>query len=224
VAAFSIFLEKGVMNMKIAVFGASGGTGQEFIGQALKNHHNITAIVRNPDALNLQNSRLRKVVGDALRPETLRDVFKGKDAVVSTLGISSFWKSLRPMTFHRQSINNIISEMNRAGVSRLLCMTSTGVIHNPTAPLFYNLLIQPLLKNKYEDMQHMEGEVERSDLTWTILRPFRLTNAARTGIYRIATNGKLDNAGSISRADVADLLLRSLEGDLHIRQTVAVAY
>jgi biliverdin reductase / flavin reductase len=212
------------MKMKIAVFGASGGTGEEFVRQALKTHHEITAIVRNPDALDLQNPRLRKIVGDALRPETFRDALKGQDAVVSTLGISSFRKSMQPMTFYRQSICNIITEMNTKHVCRLLCVTSTGVIHNPTAPLFYNLLIQPLLKNKYEDMQYMEEEVERSGLEWTILRPFRLTNGPRTGVYRIATNGQLDHAGSISRADLADLLLRCLEGSAHLRQTVAVAY
>jgi putative NADH-flavin reductase len=45
--------------MKIAVLGATGGTGIQIIKQALSANHEIIAIVRNPDNLKeIQNSRL----------------------------------------------------------------------------------------------------------------------------------------------------------------------
>jgi len=210
--------------MKIAVFGATGGTGSEFVQQALSDGHDVTAIVRNPDTFSMRHFRLRKVAGDALRPESFAEALKGQDAVVSTLGISSFLQSLRPMTFHRKTIRNLIEQMKASGVGRLLCVTSTGVIHNSTAPLFYNLLIQPLLHNKYEDMRQMEAGVQSSSLKWTIVRPFRLTNSPRRGHYRIATDGRLDNAGTIARADVSDFLLKSLNDGTHVHETVAIAY
>lgn len=164
--------------MKVAVFGATGGTGGEFIKQALNAGHDVTAIVRDPEAFTIKHFRLRAVVGDVIRPDSFAEALEGQDAVVSMVGISSFLKSLRPMTFHRQTIQNIIEQMRATDVRRLLCVTSTGVIHNPTAPLFYNLLIQPLLKHKYEDMRQMEEKVKHSGLDWTIVRPFRLTDAA----------------------------------------------
>lgn len=45
--------------MKIAVLGATGGTGIQIVKQALAAKHDVIAIVRNPDKLKeIQNSRL----------------------------------------------------------------------------------------------------------------------------------------------------------------------
>ncbi len=37
--------------MRITVFGATGGVGQEIVGQALAAGHEVTAVVRDPDRL-----------------------------------------------------------------------------------------------------------------------------------------------------------------------------
>ena len=210
--------------MKIVVFGATGGTGTAFVQQALNDGHEVTAIVRDPASFRMRHTRLHTKSGDALRPDSFAKAFQGQNAIVSTLGISSFLQSLRPMPFHRQSIQNIITHMRAVQLTRLLCVTITGVTKNSTAPWFYNLVIQPMLENKYEDMRQMEAEVRSSGLAWTVLRPFRLTNGRRTGQYRVGSDGSLDNAGTISRADVADLLLKSLNTGTHLHETVAVAY
>ena len=45
--------------MKIAVLGATGGTGIQVVKQALAAQHEVIAIVRNPDNLKkIQNNRL----------------------------------------------------------------------------------------------------------------------------------------------------------------------
>jgi biliverdin reductase/flavin reductase len=210
--------------MKIVVFGATGGTGIELVKQALDKGHEVTAIVRNPEAMKENHVRLRVVSGDAMRPDSFVEAFKNQDAILSAIGISSFWQSLSPMTFHRQTACNIVEKMKLVNVKRLICVTSVGVIDNPTAPLFYNLIIHPLLKHKYEDMRQMETAVRESDLQWTIVRPFRLTNGERTEKYRVASNGELENGGSISRADVADFMLKQLETEEHLHKTPAISY
>lgn len=45
--------------MKIAVFGAGGGTGGEIVKQALDQGHEVTAIVRKPEQLKQRHERLR---------------------------------------------------------------------------------------------------------------------------------------------------------------------
>ena len=210
--------------MKLAIFGASGGTGRAIVQQALDQGHQVTAIARSPDALELKHERLHVVKGDALQPDSFATALKGQDAVISSLGVSSFFESLKPMTFHRDTARNIVEQMKQAGVPRLLCLTSVGVIKNPTAPLFYNVLVQPLLEHKYEDMREMEKIVSASGLTWTIVRPFRLTDGERTSHYRVAADGKLDDAGSISRADIADFILQQLGREEYVHHTPAVAY
>jgi biliverdin reductase / flavin reductase len=210
--------------MKIAVFGASGQTGREIVTQALERGYEVTAIVREPRAMKLADTRLQTIKGDANNIDSFRDAVRNQDAVVSALGVSGFFHSLRPMTFYRTTARNITDEMKRATVERFLCVTSAGVVKNPGAPLVYNLIVQRLLRHKYEDMRQMEQVVQASGLQWTIVRPFRLTNGKRTGRYRIAANGHLQGGSSISRADIADLLLRELEDGEHLRRALAVSY
>ena len=45
--------------MKIVVLGATGGTGQGVLRQALVAGHEVTAIVRNPDKVTTSNEKLK---------------------------------------------------------------------------------------------------------------------------------------------------------------------
>lgn len=210
--------------MKIVVFGATGGTGIEIIKQALDQGHEVTAVARNPGAMKENHARLRVVSGDATRPSSLAEALQNQDAVLSAIGISSFRESLKPMTFHRDTARNIIDQMKLANVKRLICVTSVGVIETPTAPLFYRLIVKPLLRNKYEDMRQMETTVRESNLQWTIVRPVRLINGDRTAKYHVAASGGLENIDTISRADIADFMLKQLETEEHLHKAVAIGY
>ncbi|AKD53878.1 NAD(P)-dependent oxidoreductase [Spirosoma radiotolerans] len=210
--------------MNIAIFGANGGTGSELVKQALERGHQVTAIVRKPESYRLTHERLRVTAGDAMKPDTFTQALKQQNAVISALGVSSFRESLKPMTFHRETAHNIIEQMKRQGVSRLVCLTSVGVLDKPIGPLFYLWLIKPLLKHKYEDMRQLEKTVRHSGLDWTIVRPFRLTDGPRTGQYRVAANGVLDDAGSIARSDIADFILNQLDIPQYVHKTPAIGY
>ena len=56
-----------------------------------------------------------------------------------------------------------------------------------------------------------EWIVRSSGLDWTIVRPGLLTNRPATGRYRVLTASKDWRFGVISRADVADFLVRQVE-------------
>jgi putative NADH-flavin reductase len=45
--------------MKIAVLGATGGTGVEFVKEALSADHEVVAVVRSPSKLKIQHERLK---------------------------------------------------------------------------------------------------------------------------------------------------------------------
>ena len=70
-----------------------------------------------------------------------------------------------------------------------------------------------------------EEYVRASELDWIIARPASLTNGERTGSYRHgnAATGK-DSRHKISRADVADFMLKQLVDDTYLRRTPALSY
>ena len=206
--------------MRLAILGATGGTGRELLQQALAKGHQVTALVRHPEALSLTHERLRVVIGDVLKPDTLVAALHHQEAVLSVVGKSS----LGPITFYRESAHNLVEQMGKARIQRLICLTSVGVLNKPVGPWWYLWFIKPLLGHIYEDMRHMEQTIQASGLAWTIVRPSRLFDGAHTGHYRVGSSGELAHANSISRADMADCLLAQLDTKIHWQRAIAVAY
>ena len=76
----------------------------------------------------------------------------------------------------------------------------------------------------YADLARMEGILADSGLDWTAVRPPKLTSKPLTGTYRTAYGQNLRGGWSVSRADVAHLMLQVLEQPETIKQTVGIAY
>jgi uncharacterized protein YbjT (DUF2867 family) len=75
-----------------------------------------------------------------------------------------------------------------------------------------------ILGRAYADKAVQEEMIKASDLDWTIARPGILTNNRRTGVYKVLTEPSTWRNGLISRADVADFLIKALEEGTHIRE------
>ena len=85
-------------------------------------------------------------------------------------------------------------------------------------------LIKTILRKHYADLALMEDLLRDSGLDWTIVRPPRLTDKPLTGTYRTAYGQNLRRGLFISRADVADLMLRVLKQPETIKQAIGIAY
>jgi putative NADH-flavin reductase len=85
-----------------------------------------------------------------------------------------------------------------------------------------SLLRATLFRNLLPDMTAMEGALERDALDWTIVRPPRLTNGALTENYSVA-DGRLPKGMTISRACVADFMVKEAERAAHVRQIVGLS-
>ena len=72
----------------------------------------------------------------------------------------------------------------------------------------------------YVDKNRQE-EVMQSNLDWTIVRPTELTDKPERGNYRVLTDLKGEKAQTISRADVADFLVK-IESDRYLHQTLLI--
>ena len=130
--------------------------------------------------------------------------------------------------------------MDCAGVRRLVVISAAPVrvvpsTHRPHPPrydpgddLLMRHLLSPLIRRVfgpvYTDLAAMEDLLRDGSLDWTSIRPPRLTNGPFTGTYRTAIDRNLPHGLTISRPDVAHLMLTVLQQPETVRHAVGVAY
>ena len=205
--------------MNVVVFGANGGTGKALVDGALAKRYAVTAFVRDPSSLQAREG-LRIVQGDALDAAAVSAAIAGQDAVLSALGSRSIGKS----DLLDRASANIITGMNEHRVKRLIVLGAAGALHDPTVhqsaqrKIFFTLIKNTLLKNPLADSGKQERRIEASDLEYTIVHPPRLLDDPAAGKYRVDPDGLPVNSDSISRADVADFMLRCLADNIYVRQ------
>jgi hypothetical protein len=150
--------------MRLAIFGATGGTGRRLVEQALARGHDVNVLVRRPETLPIRDPRLRIVRGDVLNPATVRSPVTDVDAVISTLGVGY---RRGPTTVYSRGIVNIIDAMHEAGVKRLVCVSTTSIESAPGTPfglrLLHRLVLQRILERPYSDIRVMERTITGSD-------------------------------------------------------------
>jgi putative NADH-flavin reductase len=82
-----------------------------------------------------------------------------------------------------------------------------------------------LLREVFADHERQENEVKQSHLDWTIVRPGAFIDGKHTGNYRHGFPGNDKTIKlKISRADVADFLLKQLVDDSYLYKTPSVSY
>jgi putative NADH-flavin reductase len=209
--------------MQLLVFGATGGTGRELVEQALAQGHEVTAYVRNPAKLGaIMHARLQVIRGDVLDAAAVEQAVPGHDAVVCAIGAGAGRTSLRD-----DGTRNIVRAMQKTGVRRLICQSSMG-IGDSRANLGFltKYVIVPLfLRHAFADHERQEAVVKESDLDWTIVRPPYLKDGPRTEAYRHGfPSTDTGIQGKISRADVADFMLKQLATDTYLHLTPGVSY
>jgi hypothetical protein len=73
--------------MNLTVLGATGATGRELVAQALERGHTVTALARNPDKLEINDSdQLVRVRADVLNPAAIEAALTGSEIILSGLG------------------------------------------------------------------------------------------------------------------------------------------
>jgi len=208
--------------LKIAVFGATGRTGQHLVQQALEQGHDVVALARTPSKLTIQNKALKIIQGDVKDPACVEQVITGADAVVSVMGPTS-----NRATFEvSQGTQHILAAMSKYGVKRLIISAGAGVGDPEDTPGLFNKVMNSLLKaaakNVFEDMLKTIAFVRSSDRDWTVVRVPMLTGDAKTGRVKVGMVGK--GMGSrISRADLAEYILKILQSGEQLRRAPAIS-
>ncbi len=209
--------------MKLLVIGATRGIGRNLVEQTLDREHEVAALVRNPQRLNIGHKMLTVVAGDILDPATVRHAVEGCDAVCITIGIGP---TRKPVTVFSEGTKNVIDAMTESSVNMLICVTGIGAGDSQGhGGFFYDKIFNPLLlKTIYEDKDRQEELVRQSSLQWVVVRPGFLTNGPLTQTYQALTELAGVTAGKISRADVAHFILNEFDQRKYILKTPLLTY
>ncbi|HEV7651164.1 MAG TPA: SDR family oxidoreductase [Actinophytocola sp.] len=209
--------------MRVTVFGATGGTGRQVVEAALAAGHKVTAVARNPEAVDAARDGLTVVRGDVFDAESVAAAISGSDAVVSVLGVADR-KQLT--TVYSQGVANMLAAMTEGGPRRIIALSADGVEPNPNVNigqrLVMALVVARMFKHQYRDMLEMERVLADSGLDWTAVRPPRLSDGEHTGGYRTDSE-PLKDSSTISRADLADFIVSRLEDAETHRKVVWVS-
>lgn len=195
-------------SMKVIIFGASGGLGQQLIMQCLEKNYTVSVFVRNPDKVKEHAGKINIFIGDVLDFNAVEKAIKGQDAVLVTLGIRPGDKS----KILSKGTDYIVRAMEKYKVRRLVCVTGAGLTENrQQLPVMWRLVMKlPFLNDMFEDKRLQESIVKNSKVDWILVRPANLTNGLLTKDYIIGENTKLTLGATISRADTADFMVKQL--------------
>jgi putative NADH-flavin reductase len=205
--------------MRVLIIGASKGIGWETTRQTLDAGHHVRALARSYTAIAISNPNLEKIRGDALKTEDVEAALVGVDVVIQTLGVG-LGDLFRPVNLFSDATRALIAAMRSQGVKRLICVTGFGAGDSRASiSCLQRLPFQIVFGRAYDDKSVQEKLIKESELDWTIARPGVLSSGPRTGRYRILSEASQWRNGIISRADVAEFLVRQIEDQAYIRKT-----
>jgi len=216
----------------IILIGASGFVGSAILEEALNRGHKVTALVRNPEKIQVKNENLTVLAVDATDVEALSKVVAGKDAVISAYNPG--WGNPRLYEEILENYPKIIEGVKKAGVQRLLVVGGAGVLYVQPG---VRLMDSGTLPAELMPAVNGEGELflnvlsKDNDIDWVYFAPpanlGNMGKGIRTGKYRLGTDTLLvDEKGDsfISVEDYAVAMIDELEQEAHHKALITAAY
>ena len=200
---------------KIALLGASGQTGQEFLKLALSIGYEVKALVRDKNKIKQVDPKLDLIEGDVLSERDVNNLVEGSDIVVSLFGHVKG----SPEWLQTNGTKNIISAMEKYDVERIISLSGGGLpFPEKDKPKFMDHLIRAIMKvavpRILNDAIVHAKVLKESNRKWVIVRGPRLTNDADLGSYRVGWVG-VNASTKISRKDLADFILKQVDDDTY---------
>lgn len=201
----------------IALFGATGKTGNEFLKLALAKGYRIKALVRNPEMV-AKHTNLEIIKGDVLNPADVAATVIGTHLVISLFGHVKG----SPEWLQTDGTKNIVNAMKANGIDEIISLSGGGLpFAEKDEPKFADKLIRFIMKvavpKILNDAIAHADFLKTSGIKWTIVRGPRLTTEPAKNNYKVTWVGV--NAGtSLTRADLAAFILTLVDNNPYIHQ------
>ena len=205
----------------VLIIGASRGIGLETVKAALEAGHSVRALARSARRIPVDHPKFDKMAGDALQVTTVKRALTGVDVVIQSLGVAAAPEIIfKPTRLFSSATRVLVTAMEEAQIKRLICVTGFGAGDSRGYGGFlYSVAFHLLVGRIYDDKDVQERIVRGSMLDWVIVRPVILTNEPKVNAYRALVDPRDWTCGFISRADVADFLVKQIEDDTFLHKT-----
>ena len=188
--------------MKVLVAGATGQTGRNIVKQLVQKNISVRALVRNLEqAKTILPPEAELVVGDVLKPETLKTAMSDCNALLCATGASPSLDPTGPYQVDFQGTKNLVDVAKQSNVEHFVIVSSLCVskFFHPLN-LFWLVLYWKKQAEEY---------IQRSGLTYTIVRPGGLKNEDNADRIIMSSADTLFD-GSIPRPKVAQVCIEAL--------------
>lgn len=203
----------------IAVFGASGKTGQAVLRAAWKKGLGVRALYRPGSDPPTPPPDLQVIRGQLTSPDDVRETLTGAAGAILAFG-PRLRRGVPGDVFCAAATREAITAMKALGVARLVCQT--GAMAGGDHPN-WSWGVRRFVGRYREqfptvaaDRDAQEEAVNASGLDWLIARPFRISGAKAKGSVRAGPDLRIGMLTSTRRDDLATFLVdQVVRGTLH---------
>jgi putative NADH-flavin reductase len=188
--------------------------------------HQVTVLVRNKSAIQIQDKNLKIVEGNVLDKYTVAEVLKNSDAVIQCLGVGGKGNG-KLTTFISDATKIIVEEMEKQQIKRLIAMSNVGAGNSISfQPWIFTKIILPYfmkwLKVLIDDKNRMEPIIMNSELDWTIVRCPNIVDKTPKG----NVHATLDGRGlklAVTLGDMAEFIVQQLINASYSKQAPSIS-
>jgi len=185
----------------ILIAGANGTTGKKIVNllQASQYFNPIAMVRKEEQQAFFKAKQIDSVLGDL--EKEMSHVFENNTIDKVLFAAGSGGKNV--IGVDQEGAKRLIDEASKNNINKFVMLSSMGADHPEEATA-----LQDYLKAK----QNADNYLKASGLNYTIVRPGSLTNNEPTNAIELEE--KLNKHGEISRDDVAQTLVRTLNDDV----------
>ena len=214
---------------KIVLIGASGFIGSAILKESLERGHLVTAIVRHPEKIKLDNPNLKIETGDVLAEESVSELVQGADVVISAYNPG--WTNPAISTDTTNAYKSIVDGVKKAKIPRLLIVGGAGslfvspekrVMDTGVIPDSYLPAVKSLAEVFYGLLK------DEKELDWVFFSPAgNIAPGEKTGTFRLGKDHLIVDEkaeSNISVEDYAVAMLDEVEKPQHHRERFTIGY
>ena len=214
---------------KVVLTGASGFVGSDILNEVLNRGFEVTAVVRHPAKIKIQNENLKVVKVDVSSLNEVAEVCKGADAVISAFNPG--WSNPNIYDETIKVYLTIVNGIKKAGINRSLMVGGAGSLFiapglrlMDSGEVPENIL--PGVKALGEFYLNFLNKEKKVD--WVFFSPAAdMRPGVRTGRYRLGKDDMIiDIVGNnhISVEDYAAAMIDELEHPKHHQERFTIVY